>query len=56
MMKDNERIDYTGQPKCANCGRPAHDSPLWVEMTDGENKPIVIKACDFYRPMDQSQK
>lgn len=55
-LTDNERIDSTIQPGCANCGRPCHEGPLWVEMTDGDNKPIVIKVCDFYRPLTMRKK
>lgn len=47
-LKANERneraISY-----CANCGRPAHDGPLWETMLDGDNKPVTIEVCKYYR-------
>tara|TARA_B100000282_G_scaffold296182_1_gene277365 strand:+ start:510 stop:683 length:174 start_codon:yes stop_codon:yes gene_type:complete len=48
-LQRNERIKETGG-HCANCGRPAHENPLWEINLDGDNKPINIKVCDFYRP------
>lgn len=47
-LKANEQIKRTG-PACGNCGRPAHDGPLWETMVDGDNNPVTIEVCKYYR-------
>lgn len=40
---------------CANCGRPAHSEPLYEQMIDGDNKPILIEVCKYYRKMKKEK-
>jgi hypothetical protein len=47
-LKANEQIKRTDL-YCANCGRPAHDGPLWETMLDGDNKPVTIEVCKSFR-------
>ena len=32
---------------CGNCGHETHDGPLYKEVTDGDNMPIVIEVCRY---------
>lgn len=41
---------------CANCGRPEHSNPLWEQMLDGENKPIMIEVCKYFRKQVEGKK
>lgn len=51
LNRHNESIRY-----CANCGRPEHTNPLWEEMLDGENKPIMIEVCKYFRAQVEGKK
>ena len=48
--KNERAISY-----CANCGRPAHDEPLWETMLDGDNKPVTIEVCKFFRVLKKEK-
>jgi predicted Fe-S protein YdhL (DUF1289 family) len=50
LNRHNESIRY-----CANCGRPEHTNPLWEEMLDGENKPIMIEVCKYFREQKEAK-
>tara|TARA_B100001287_G_C22681528_1_gene530700 strand:+ start:1137 stop:1328 length:192 start_codon:yes stop_codon:yes gene_type:complete len=53
-LQRNERIKEGGG-YCANCGRPAHESPLWETMLDGDNKPVTIEVCKFFRLLNKEE-
>ena len=53
-LKANEQIKRTDL-YCANCGRPAHDGPLWETMLDGDNKPVTIEVCKFFRVQNKEK-
>jgi predicted Fe-S protein YdhL (DUF1289 family) len=41
---------------CANCGRPEHSEPLWEQFLDGDNKPVMIEVCKFFRKQNRENK
>ncbi len=32
-----------------------HTNPLWEEMLDGENKPIMIEVCKYFREQKEAK-
>jgi hypothetical protein len=41
---------------CANCGRPEHSGPLWEQMLDGDNNPVMIEICKYFREQKRGKK
>ncbi len=50
----NQRITQSIE-FCANCGRPAHSGPLWEQFLDGDNKPVMIEVCKYYRKQQKEK-
>lgn len=50
INQKNDTGDY-----CANCGRPAHENPLYEQMIDGDNKPVMIEVCKYYRKQQKEK-